>query len=130
MIECYVPLEEADAYHAARPNAKKWQAMPDAHKEAVLTAACDYVDVMFGLPRALVQQMRSGGEVPHEVKKAVCELAVSDVLSGIPQAKQKTLAKGAMSVTLEDAPETLHYIRRLLAPLVKRGVANIRVERG
>lgn len=131
MNESYVSPDEADAYHGARPTADRWAAMPSARQEAALTAACDYADVMFGLPPDLVRSMRSGGTVPPEVKKAVCELALTD-LQTASSGKAKSISKGGMSADLADDGRecVLQYVRRLLAPLVKRGTANVKIERG
>lgn len=126
-MRSYVLPHEAAEYHEQRLGAARWRAMPLERQEGALVWASDYVDVMFGLPVALVREMRGGGEVPSAVKAAVCEIAMLEPGS-VP--RQKSIAKGALSLTLEDTPEakTLAYVRRLLAPLVRQG--GFRLQRG
>lgn len=133
MREAYLSSDEADAYHNARPSKAKWQAA-GGDRQALLVAASDYLDAMFGLPPDMVAQMRGGGAVPDAVRRAVAELAlIGDLVQGGAKAKQKTLTKGAMSASFgaeSEHSERLMYVRQLLRPFVKTSVCNVKLERG
>lgn len=131
--DSYVSVADADAYHAIRQSAEAWAAMDDAAKERALVTASDFLDANYRLKDGLNATMRDGrtGVLP-EVRKAVCELAMRRDLLSPPKPKQKSLAKGTMSVTYADdgAGRQADYVKSLLQALLPKTAFSVPIQRG
>ncbi|QMT41244.1 DnaT-like ssDNA-binding protein [Neisseria shayeganii] len=131
--DSYVSVADATAYHTLRQSAEAWAAMDDTAKERALVTASDFLDVNYRLKDGLNAAMRAGRtEVLPEVQKAVCELAMRRDLLAPPKPKQKSLAKGTMSVTYADdsTGRQADYIKSLLQALIPKTAHSAPVQRG
>lgn len=104
--DSYVTLAEADAYHAMRPTADKWGKHSDEAKEKLLVAASDYLDDNYPLKGGLNALLREGkADIPQQVKRAVCELAVIPQLTRGRSRLKESVKVSSIAVTWGDGDD-------------------------
>lgn len=103
-MQSYASVAEANDYHNARQSANRWEDFSDEDKQRRLTSASDLIDRAFdflglpennlhAFPRFLPIERRDGlfereqklsqtPILPEAVKRACCELALLDDISG------------------------------------------------
>ena len=103
-MQSYASVDEANDYHNARQSANRWEDFSDEDKQRRLTSASDLIDRAFdflglpennlhAFPRFLPIERRDGlfereqklsqtPILPEAVKRACCELALLDDISG------------------------------------------------
>ena len=128
----YASLEFADAYHAARQSAERWDDFDAVEKSRRLVSASDAIDRWFdyiGQPeteRAFPRKINGASVLPAAVVQACCELALLDNLSGCLPAAAKIRQVGGVLLKdgeCEHAKDDHHLAivtaARLLAPYIR-----------
>lgn len=128
----YASLEFADAYHAERQSAKRWDDFGAVEKSRRLVSASDAIDRWFdyiGQPeteRAFPRKINGASVLPAAVAQACCELALLDNLSGCLPAAAKIRQVGGVLLKdgeCEHAQDEHHLavamVTRLLAPYIR-----------
>lgn len=97
MIDSYVTASWADEYFSKRPNADIWESKDN--KEALLVSASDFLDDHYPLKNGLNEKMRLGEvDIPPQVMRAVCELAVNPNLSVTADREEMKVKVGPIAV--------------------------------
>ena len=128
----YASLEFADAYHAERQSAERWDDFGAVEKSRRLVSASDAIDRWFdyiGQPetkRAFPRKINGASVLPAAVAQACCELALLDNLSGCLPAAAKIRQVGGVLLKdgeCEHAQDEHHLavamVTRLLAPYIR-----------
>lgn len=101
MIDSYVAVTWADEYFSKRPNADAWESKEN--KEALLVSASDFLDDHYPLKGGLNEKMRSGrAEIPPQVMRAVCELAINPNLSIVVDREEMKVKVGPIAIEYGD----------------------------
>jgi len=72
----YVTTQYADAYHSKRMKASQWDRYSEDEKERRLVASIDFIEHNFDFQ----DDPWGKDDIPEVLKKAICEVAVSDEL--------------------------------------------------
>lgn len=72
----YVTTQYADAYHSKRMTAERWNMYSEDEKAKRLVSSIDFIEANFRFQHEVWKHV----EIPEQLKKAICEVAVSDEL--------------------------------------------------
>lgn len=143
--DSYVSLEEADNYHRLRNSFEQWQALSGEQKQRRLVSASDFLDFhyQFAGEKTDPEQPREfprnkSGEIPPNVCKAVCELALQADLNQNAAQKMSSVKVGPISVDydepsgIERQANRFEYVRSLLNDFLdaKSAFGQVRLQRG
>ncbi|MGX2975563.1 DnaT-like ssDNA-binding protein [Ursidibacter arcticus] len=143
--DSYVSLDDADNYHRLRNSFEQWQALTEEQKQRRLVSASDFLDhhYYFSGEKADLTQPRAfprdkSGQIPPNICKAVCELALQADLNQNSAQKMSSVKVGPVSVSYDDQSgverqaNRFEYVRSLLSDYLdtKSSFGQVRLQRG
>lgn len=143
--DSYVSLEYADNYHRLRNSFEQWQALSEEQKQRRLVSASDFLDhhYQFSGEKTDPTQSRAfprdaSGQIPSNICKAVCELALQADLNQNAAQKMSAVKVGPVSVSYDEQSDVerqanrFEYVRSLLSDYLdtKSSFGQVRLQRG
>ncbi|MEG9482762.1 DnaT-like ssDNA-binding protein [Mannheimia sp. HC-2023] len=144
MLNSYMTVEQANAYHNIRMSREVWNTLSDQEKRQRLVSASDFLDFNYRFsgekaePTQEREFPRKGFEavsIPKAVQFAVCELALQENLTANQEAQMSSVRVGPVSVNYDNSsPQNsvnrFEYVKQLLAAWLDRAsCGTIKLER-